>query len=341
VVGLELGATVTGFAHARFVARIPQHHAALRIFLTGIGIPLVWLAIIGLQIAYVSALLGDWALIEALLMKKLQLFGMQTDVIAVAAILFLFFIVQSLIGVLRLFFDRLAAWRKLEHNVVPSLHNICTYVLWSIYAIVLLRLLNVNLSSLALIASGVSVGLGFGLKDVVSNFVSGMIILLGQILREGDVLEIDGKLVNVLRINVRSTVVRTRDNAIVTIPNATVISDKLINWTRNDPTMRRDLRVGVAYGSDVRLVAKLLVEATQGNAHVLLEPAPKVLLADFGDNALVFWLRLWIDDAADRDWIESTVRWDIQRLFSAHGVTIAFPQMDVHLDDKRVRELQA
>jgi len=341
VVGLELGATVTGLAHARFVARIPQQHAALRIFLTGLGIPLVWLAIIGLQMLYIGALFGDWSLIESLLMKKLHIFGMQMDVIAVAAILFLFFIVQSLVGVLRLFFDRLASWRKLEHNVVPSLHNICTYALWAVYAIVLLRLLHVNLSSLALIASGVSVGIGFGLKDVVSNFISGMIILLGQILREGDVIEIDGKLCNVLMVNVRSTVVRTRDNAIVTIPNATVISDKLTNWTRNDPNMRRDLRVGVEYGADVQLVARLLVDATHGNAHILQEPAPKVLLADFGENALVFWLRMWIDDAADRDWIESTVRWDIHRLFAAHAVVIAFPQMDVHLDDQRVREVQA
>ncbi len=341
VVGLELGTTVTGLAHARFVARIPQQRAAMRIFLTGVGTPLVWLAIISLQMLYVGALFGDRALVEGLLMKKLHLFGMHVDVLAVAAILFLFFIVQSLVGVLRLFFDRLAAWRKLERNVVPSLHNICTYVLWSLYVIVLLRLLNVNLSSLALIASGVSVGIGFGFKDVVSNFVSGMIILLGQILREGDVIEIDGKLVNVLMVNVRSTVVRTRDNAIVTIPNANVISDKLTNWTRNDPNMRRDLRVGVAYGSDVHLVARLLVEATRDNAHILCEPAPKVLLADFGDNALVFWLRMWIDDAADRDWIESTVRWDIQRLFGAHGVVIAFPQMDVHLDDQRVREVRA
>jgi len=340
VVGLDLGTTVTGLAHARFVARIPQQHAALRIFLTGIGIPLIWLVIISLQMLYVGGMFGDWTLIQGLLMKKMHLFGMHVDVIAVAAILFLFFIVQSLVEVLRLFFDRLAAWRKLERNVVPSLHNICTYALWALYAIVLLRLLKVNLSSLALIASGVSVGIGFGLKDVVSNFISGMIILLGQILREGDVLEIDGKLVNVLMVNVRSTVVRTRDNAIVTIPNATVISDKLTNWTRNDPTMRRDLKVGVAYDSDVQVVAKLLVDATHGNAHVLSEPAPKVLLADFGENALVFWLRMWIDDAADRDWIDSTVRWDIQRLFTAHGIVIAFPQMDVHLDDQRVREVR-
>jgi small-conductance mechanosensitive channel len=220
------------------------------------------------------------------------------------------------------------------------LHNISTYALWSLYAIILLRLLGVSLSNLAMIASGVSVGIGFGLKDVVSNFVSGMIILLGQILREGDVIEIDGKLANVLTVNVRSTVVRTRDNAIVTIPNATIISEKLINWTRNDPNMRRDIEVGVAYNADVRLVARLMIEAAQDNSHVLRDPAPKVLLADFGNSALVFWLRLWIDDAADRDWIDATVRWDMHRLFAAHGVVIAFPQLDVHVHDPRVREVR-
>jgi small-conductance mechanosensitive channel len=340
VTGLELGAALTGLAHARFVTRIPAHHAGLRIVLTGVGIPLVWLVIIGLELVYVSLLLGDWVLVEAVLMKKVRLFGMHVDVLAVAAILFLFFIVQSLADVLRLFFDRLAAWRKLERNVVPSLHNISTYALWSLYAIILLRLLGVSLSNLAMIASGVSVGIGFGLKDVVSNFVSGMIILLGQILREGDVIEIDGKLANVLTVNVRSTVVRTRDNAIVTIPNATIISEKLINWTRNDPNMRRDIEVGVAYNADVRLVARLMIEAAQDNSHVLRDPAPKVLLADFGNSALVFWLRLWIDDAADRDWIDATVRWDMHRLFAAHGVVIAFPQLDVHVHDPRVREVR-
>ena len=174
------------------------------------------------------------------------------------------------------------------------------------------------------------VGLGFGLQSIFNNFVSGLILLFERPIEVGNVLEINGIWGKVETINVRSTVIRTFDNSAIIIPNADILSSQLTNWTFKDVRMRRTIQVGVGYESNPKLVEQLLYEIAQKHPRVLTEPAPMVQFADFGDSALLFKLFVWtlLDYGMPT---ENDIRFEIHRIFAEQQISIAFPQLDVHL----------
>jgi small-conductance mechanosensitive channel len=211
------------------------------------------------------------------------------------------------------------------------------YALIGIAFLFALRAVNIPLTAFAVVGGALALGIGFGSQAVVSNFISGLLLLAERPIRTGDLVEIGGVVGTVETIGLRSTRVRTADNFHIIVPNSAFLETNVINWTHQDPRMRLRIAVGVAYGSPVREVERLLIEAASAHPRSLDHPAPVANFKDFGDSALLFEIRFWIryDDRTDRSAILSDIRFGIDESFAENGIVIAFPQIDVHLDGSR------
>jgi small-conductance mechanosensitive channel len=191
--------------------------------------------------------------------------------------------------------------------------------------------LGIDLSNIALIAGALSVGIGFGLQNVVNNFVSGLILLVERPVKVGDWVVVGANEGFVKKINVRATELQTFQRASVIIPNADLISSSVTNWTHQDRYGRIEVAVGVAYGSDTHKVRDILLEVAAAHDRVLDFPQPFVLFVNFGDSSLDFELRCYTDDVLFRLTIGSDIRFEIDRRFREEGVEIPFPQRVVHM----------
>jgi small-conductance mechanosensitive channel len=225
--------------------------------------------------------------------------------------------------------DRILDKRSLERGLKDSILTITTYLSWGLGLIMALGSLGVNATSLAVIFGALSIGIGFGLQNIFNNFISGLILLFERPIQVGDYVEVGGLWAEVKKINVRATVVQTFDNASVIIPNSEFVSQQVTNWSFKDKRMRRNLDIGVAYGSDIGLVQKTLLDIVQETHGVLKYPRPDVLFIDHGDSALIFRLRIWVQ--VDDYWtVPSQIRCDIDQRFREQKIEIAFPQRDLH-----------
>ncbi len=188
----------------------------------------------------------------------------------------------------------------------------------------------VDLTNIALVAGALSVGIGFGLQNIVNNFVSGLILLVERPINVGDWVVIGGKEGTVKRINFRATEIETFQRASVVIPNAEIISSSVTNWTLKDRMGRIEIPIGVAYGSDTEAVKASLLECAKAHSKVLRYPEPMVLFRNFGDSSLDFELRCFTGDVTERIVIESDIRFAIDNAFRKKGIDIPFPQRVVH-----------
>ena len=248
-------------------------------------------------------------------------------VLAIAII----FITQLAVRVGReLLKEKILDKQSLERGLQDSILTITSYLGWGLGLILSLGTLGVNATSLAVIFGALSIGIGFGLQNIFNNFISGLILLFERPIQVGDYVEVGGLWAEVKKINVRATVVQTFDNASVIIPNSELISQQVTNWSFKDKRMRRNLDVGVAYGSDIDLVQKTLLDIAQNTRGVLKYPRPDVLFIDHADSALIFRLRIWVH--VDDFWtVPSQIRCDIDRRFRELAIEIAFPQRDLHI----------
>ena len=188
----------------------------------------------------------------------------------------------------RILRQKILADSGLEIGLQESVTSISIYVLWTLGILWALKAFGVSTTSMAVAFGALGIGLGFGLQNIFNNFISGLILLLERPIQVGDTVEINGVWATVTRINVRSTVVQTFDNASLIIPNSEFISNQLTNWSFKDLRLRRKIIVGVAYGSDVERVRETLLEIARNNALVLDTPQPDVYFSDFADSALIF-----------------------------------------------------
>ncbi len=230
----------------------------------------------------------------------------------------------------RLVKNRLFRHSGLELGLQESVVSLAGYVLWFVGILAALNTLGFSGTSLTVAFGALGVGLGFGLQNIFNNFISGLILLFERPIQVGDSIEIDGTWGEVRKINVRSTIVQTVDNASLIIPNSEFISGRVLNWSFKDLRIRRNINVGVAYGSDVELVRRTLLEIAVAHPLVYKQPEPSVLFVDFGDSALMFRLRFWTTVPVCLQ-VETDIRFEINRLFQERGIEIAFPQLDVHV----------
>ncbi len=190
-----------------------------------------------------------------------------------------------------------------------------------------------DFSKLAIVAGALSVGIGFGLQSVVSNFVSGLILLAERPIRIGDWIEVGAGEGVVKKINVRSTEIETFDRCSVIVPNSSFISDPVKNWSHGSSVGRIKINVGVGYDSDPEQVQKILIECAQAHDRVISSPAPRVMFMDFGSSSLDFQLRIFLDDIGYCTAVASDLRFTIFRELKAAGIEIPFPQRDINIRD--------
>ncbi len=220
--------------------------------------------------------------------------------------------------------------QSLERGLKDSILTITSYLGWALGLLLALGTLGVDSTSLAVVFGALSIGIGFGLQNIFNNFISGLILLFERPIQVGDFVEIDGLWAEVKKINVRATVVQTLDNASVIIPNSDFISKQVTNWSFKDKRMRRNIDVGVAYGSDIDLVMTTMLEIANDIRDVLKYPKPDVIFLDHADSALIFRLRIWL--YVEKYWsVPSQVRCEIDRRFRDLDIEIAFPQRDLHV----------
>ena len=229
--------------------------------------------------------------------------------------------------------SRLTA-RGTNPDVIQLVSRAYLILAFVILGFIILDFLSVPLAAFAFISGAVAIGFGFGAQNIINNFISGWILMWERPIKIGDFLELDDVRGTVESINTRSTRIRRVDGVHLLVPNSYLLENTVTNWTLVDQLLRTTVRVGVAYGSDVRLVTQLLNQAADEHARVLREPPKNVIFDDFVDNSLVFNLNVWVhaNNESGLRGIRSDLRYRIDQLFGDAGVVIAFPQRDIHLD---------
>ncbi len=225
----------------------------------------------------------------------------------------------------------LPKWVAADPGVYNTVITLSRYTLIALGIVASLAALGANLSSLALVAGGLSVGIGLGLQDIIVNFVSGLVLLFEQSLRPGDVVDVDGKLGIVENLSIRATTIRTRNNVEVIVPNGKFTTTEVKTFTGEDTVIRVLIPFGVAYNSNPEEVRDLAAETAAGHNLVQKNPSPVVRFRAFGNSSLDFELGIWIDQPQLQREIASDVYFMLFKAFRHQGITIPFPQRDLNL----------
>ncbi|GIU02167.1 mechanosensitive ion channel family protein [Shewanella algidipiscicola] len=224
--------------------------------------------------------------------------------------------------------------RKVAPDAVHLFSRIYLVVAIAVILVTSLEILNIPIKAFAFVSGAVAIGVGFGAQNIINNFISGWILMWERPIRIGDFLEIGETKGVVESINTRSTLIRRSDGVHMLVPNSHLLENTVTNWTLIDNNARSTVRVGVSYGVDVTLVARLIKQALDERDDILKSPAPIAIFEDFGDNALIFDGIFWLcaNSEADIRKIRSDIRFRIYQLFDEHEIVIAYPQRDIHLD---------
>lgn len=221
---------------------------------------------------------------------------------------------------------------SLDAGSRQTVATITRYLLLLIGFLVLLQTAGIDLTTFNVLAGAIGIGLGFGLQNVVSNFISGLIIMFERPIKIGDRIVVDQVEGEVIEIGARATTVLTNDNIAILVPNSKFITENVVNWQYNDNNVRFRIPVSVAYGSDAAKVEKLLLAVAQENVDVLEDPPPAVRLLEFGDNGLAFELRAWSSSLVHRKGrLTSALNRAIYERFNEAGIEFPFPQRDLHV----------
>jgi len=213
-------------------------------------------------------------------------------------------------------------------------NSVFAYGRWLIFVIIILitlHSLGVPVTGVFAASAALLIGIGLALQTLFQDIISGIFILVDQTVHVGDIIELDGKIGRVDEIKLRTTRATTADNKVLVIPNHLYLTNSLYNWTQNGTNTRESVSVGVAYGSDVQLVKKILLEVAKNHPAVLEAPEPIVLFTDFGDSSLNFKVAFTLNDSFNVRFPQSDMRFEIDRLFRENNISIPFPQRDIHI----------
>jgi small-conductance mechanosensitive channel len=231
----------------------------------------------------------------------------------------------------KLFMDEALDRGRVERGVRLSMGRLVHYVIIFIGFLLAISALGFEISKITIMLSALGVGIGFGLQGIVNNFVSGLILLFERPVRVGDIVVMNGNWSEIKKIGLRSTVLGSFDQAEVIIPNADIVNNQVTNWTLSNRRRRIDIKVGVAYGSDVPLVLETLMACAKATPKVAETPEPQVLFLSFGESSLDFELKIFVSDVGISLDTISEIHQEIDRRFREAKIEIAFPQRDLHL----------
>lgn len=220
---------------------------------------------------------------------------------------------------------------EMQTDATYAIKVIARYAVTIVGVLTACSILGIHWNDVQWLVAALGVGLGFGLQEIVANFVSGLIVLAERPIRIGDVVTVGGVSGTVSRIHARATVVIDFDQKEVIIPNKAFITERVINWTLTNQTTRLLIKVGVAYGSDIPLVQRVILDAVQGNRDVLQNPSPSVFFVAFGDSTLDFEIRAFVDSIDKRLRVQHEINIQVARVLRENDIEIPFPQRDLHI----------
>lgn len=218
-----------------------------------------------------------------------------------------------------------------DSGVSDSISRFVKIITITLGIILALNILGFSLNSLAAVSAVLMVGIGFGLQNITQNFISGLIILIERPIKSGDIIQVGSTTGRVLDIRVRSTIVQTRDDISIIVPNSKLIAEDVINESFTSSDIRLHINVGVAYGSDLDLVNNILLEVAKEHPEINDYPKSDVIFKDFGDSSLDFDLRVWTSQIWQQKRVCSEVRFAIAKKFKENKVEIPFPQQDIYI----------
>ncbi|WP_338409627.1 mechanosensitive ion channel domain-containing protein [uncultured Flavobacterium sp.] len=221
-----------------------------------------------------------------------------------------------------------------DKNKFISIFQFIKYMVYIFVVMFVLHSSGVNMNVFLTASAALFVGIGFALQTFFLDIISGILIILDQSVHVGDIIEVEGKVGKVKEIRLRTTRIITRNDRVLVIPNNKFMTDILFNWTQNTSTNREQVTVGVAYGSDINLVKKLLETSAVNTEGVVKNETISVLFEDFGDSSLNFSVYFYVNDGMRSPYIQSDIRFKIDELFKQNNISIPFPQRDIHIINK-------
>ncbi len=334
---LHLAAGLSGAVQRGLNLHAARHPRSL----AGLAAPLAVTGIATLYMAWVLVFMGGPGLVDHVFSQTVRIGQAVLSLDAVAGLVLAFFLLR----LLQAWFQRLLELvnlrgRPMEPGLVHTVGAAFSYVTWILFILFALHLFEVPLGTLTWIASGLSVGIGFGLKDIVNNFISGLIIMFGGAVKKGDIIQQGKNLGEVVDLSVRNTIMRTLDNTTVIIPNSSFLRGEIVNLSYQDATMRLTIPVTVAPGTKIKKVRKILAAVAKEHPDVLKKPAPEVLLRGIGRAGLDFDLYVWIDNFMKKFQVQSELAMAIDQQFQDNKILVAFQGVKMKYKPKGSEAMQ-
>lgn len=280
-----------------------------------------------------------WQIIKsALEFELIEVGGHSVSIYNLVVLVFILFLVRFIVKIIeKLIKSRLASKKWITKGKEHAFVQISKYILYLIGFIMALEAVGLDTTTIIIGSSALFVGLGFGLQEAFRDFISGLILLFEGDVVIGDVIELEnGTVAVVKKINLRTSKIRTRDGIILIVPNSQLINDRVINWSNSNKLTRFHVSVGVAYGSNVELVEKLLLGSVVNLDFVSSRLKPFVRFVNFGESSLDFEIHFWTEEVWKIEDHRSEIRFLIDKKFRENNVTIPFPQRDLHFKSSDV-----
>jgi small-conductance mechanosensitive channel len=257
---------------------------------------------------------------------------------SIAGLIFLIVITRLLVYIIKMLINRYVQ-KSTDKGRGFAVYQLVRYFIYTLAIMIGLDFMGINVSILIASSAGLFVGIGLGLQNIFNDIVSGLFLLFERSVEVGHVLEVDGLVGRVVDIRIRTSTIQTRDHIMIVVPNSHLITNSVINWSKDNSATRFTIKVGVAYGSDTRKVESLLLEVAAQHAEVMKTPTPFVKFVDFGDSSLNFELVFWSNNLWQIEIVKSQMRYEIDSKFRSSGVVIPFPQRDLHIKSGDPRNL--
>lgn len=275
--------------------------------------------------------------------ELINLDGRPLTVRKIGAALIIFIVGFSLIRVFKRYLRKaLHARSHIDPNAAALIERLAYYAMLALVVLITLQTVSIPLTVFTFLGGALAIGVGFGAQNLINNFISGIILMAERPIKIGDIVEVDGQRGRIAEIGARCSRLSLFSGVDILVPNSSFLEKNVVNWTLADSRIRFTVTVGVDYGAPTREVAKLIAKAVEEHGRILKDPPPVVLFTEFGDNALTFQTDFWLNlaETSDSRMVCSDVRFRIEKLFREAGISIAYPQRDVHLDTTRPLELK-